>query len=212
MLRFGPAHGPIVVVAMPLFEEANRTRTFVVGLCRHLAGRGIASVLPDLPGTGESLVETCDARLADWCAAFGALITELAATRAVHVAAIRSGALVDGSFRPTSRWYFAPVDGEELVRGLLRVRLIAGGAGDIDPPGQPVEFGGNLISRGMIGALRVATLCDAGRTVRIDSDPRAADVKLPGAALWRRSEPGDDPALAALLADDIAGWIATCAG
>jgi thioredoxin reductase len=32
MLRFGPATGPIVVLALPLFEEANRTRTSVEGV------------------------------------------------------------------------------------------------------------------------------------------------------------------------------------
>src|SRR6187551_1263766 len=58
MLRFGPATGPVVIAVMPLFEEANRTRAFMVALLRALAERGVASVLPDLPGTGESLIET----------------------------------------------------------------------------------------------------------------------------------------------------------
>jgi hypothetical protein len=48
------------------------------------------------------------------------------------------------------------------------------------------------------------------RTVRLDSDPMVADRHIDGAPLWRRSEPDNDIALAALLADDIAGWIATC--
>ncbi|RYD50253.1 MAG: hypothetical protein EOP60_12200, partial [Sphingomonadales bacterium] len=47
MLRFGPATGPVVIAALPLFEEANRTRTFVVTLLRALAERGIAGALPD---------------------------------------------------------------------------------------------------------------------------------------------------------------------
>jgi HAD superfamily hydrolase (TIGR01509 family) len=40
MLRFGPAEGPLVVLAMPLFEEANRTRAFAVTLLRALAAAG----------------------------------------------------------------------------------------------------------------------------------------------------------------------------
>ncbi len=57
MLRFGPTNGPVMIVAPPLFEEANRTRAFVVTILRALAERGIASALPDLPGTGESLLD-----------------------------------------------------------------------------------------------------------------------------------------------------------
>ena len=30
MIRFGPDTGPVVVAALPLFEEANRTRAFMV--------------------------------------------------------------------------------------------------------------------------------------------------------------------------------------
>src|SRR3954469_12418228 len=63
MLRFGPDTGPVVIAAMPLFEEANRTRAFIVTILRALAAQGIASALPDLPGTGESLIETEHASL-----------------------------------------------------------------------------------------------------------------------------------------------------
>src|SRR3546814_16209394 len=53
MLRFGPDTGPVVVLALPLFEEANRKRVFDVTMLRALVGRGVARVLPDLPGRGE---------------------------------------------------------------------------------------------------------------------------------------------------------------
>ncbi len=39
MLRFGPADGLVVVAALPLFEEANRTRAFMVTILRALAER-----------------------------------------------------------------------------------------------------------------------------------------------------------------------------
>ena len=74
MLRFGPDAGPRVVAVLPLFEEANRTRAFLVAMLRALAGHGIGSILPDLPGTGESVVETRDLRLADLRQAFAALV------------------------------------------------------------------------------------------------------------------------------------------
>src|SRR3546814_16458509 len=60
MLRFGPDTGPVVVLALPLFEEANRTRAFAVTMLRALAARGVARVLPDLPGPGERLVPLHD--------------------------------------------------------------------------------------------------------------------------------------------------------
>eukprot|EP01037_Dinobryon_pediforme_P041965 gene41965-52022_t len=39
-----------------------------------------------------------------------------------------------------------------------------------------------------------------------------ADRHVAGAPLWRRAEPDTDAALAELLADDIADWIARCEG
>ena len=39
MLRWGPDGGPVVIAALPLLEEANRTRAFVVTILRALAKR-----------------------------------------------------------------------------------------------------------------------------------------------------------------------------
>ena len=75
MLRFGPPHGPTMVAALPFFEEANRTRAAMVDVLRQLAVRGIGSILPDLPGTNESLLATSDATLAAWRGAFAAACT-----------------------------------------------------------------------------------------------------------------------------------------
>ena len=216
MLRFGPTNGPVVIAAMPLFEEANRTRAFTVTILRALAERGIASALPDLPGTGESLIETEEASLKNWQYAFLSASTGLSADhQAVHGIAIRGGALVDSSARLASRWQFAPVAGESLVRDLLRTRLAAGeNEGAIDPPGPPIELAGNQVSRALLAELGQAGPSAATplRTVRLDTDPQPADRHVAGSPLWRRSEPGNDPVLARLLADDIAAWIASCAG
>jgi hypothetical protein len=192
MLRFGPADGPVVVAALPLFEEANRTRAFVVTILRMLAERGIASALPDLPGTGESLVPTAEASIAAMREAF-------AAVRGDYTLAIRSGALLDAGER-RGRWHLAP-QGPELLRELSRIQH-SGEAGD---------FAGNVISRAMLSEIDYFRPARA-RTVRFDSDPNPADLRLPGAPLWRRAEPDNDPALAALLADDIAAWVRRCEG
>jgi alpha-beta hydrolase superfamily lysophospholipase len=206
MLRLGPPDGPVAVVALPLFEEANRTRTFAVTIMRALADRGIASVLPDLPGTGDSLVATEDATLEAWRTAFASAAET---TGAITSVAIRGGALVDSSAALTGRWHLAPQTGTALMRELDRVRQAGGGYGDESV----IEIAGNRLSRHLLGELGPATVSD-GRTrvVRLDNDAQAAARKVPGAPLWRRAEPGNDPALAAVLADDIAEWVRACAG
>ncbi len=188
MLRFGPSTGPVVVVALPLFEEANRTRAFAVTICRALAKRGVASVLPDLPGQGESLVPTADIKLSDLRAAFAS-----AAGVGAYSFAIRSGALIDTDAKLAGRWHLAQQPGQDLLSELDRLRKI----------GKRTDFGGNAISDSFlkeISTLSHSDLADAMMTSR------------PITPLWRRADPDNDPALAALLADDIADWIATCEG
>ena len=218
MIRFGPAGGPVVVAALPLFEEANRTRAFTVTLLRLLAERGIAGALPDLPGQGESLIATEYAMLAGWRTALAAAASEAAGERPVHILSFRGGALLDHDVKAASRWQLAPAKGEALVRELLRTSAAAGAKVEIDltnynDEGGPVTIAGNLLSRPLLRDLNAADCVRDGtvRVVRLDTDPAVADRKIDGAPLWRRAEPGDDPTLAALLADDIADWIASCA-
>lgn len=228
MLRFGPDHGPVVVVALPLFEEANRLRAFAVTLCRLLAARGVASMLPDLPGQGESLVPPEDCSIRE--IAGGIAAASKAEGRTLYSVAIRSGALLDklGLFK--GRWHFAPQSGPDLLRDLKRIKQAAIGSSkplnDLwyldatasdDGSAPSIEVAGNHISVGLLTELTVAAPWQPSdgshlRIVRLDTDPRAADRHVPGMALWRRAEPDTDPALAALLADDIAAWIATCEG
>ena len=195
MLRFGPADGPVVVAALPLFEEANRTRAFVVTILRMLAERGIASALPDLPGTGESLVPTEQISIAKMRDAF-------AAVPGHYSISIRSGAILDAGQRK-GHWHLSP-QGPELLRDLHRVRMANGAESE--------DFAGNIIAPGVMAEIQYWWPPRADRTVRLESDPASADLKLPGAPLWRRSEPDNDPALAALLADDIAAWVRQCEG
>jgi hypothetical protein len=198
MLRFGPDTGPVVIAALPLFEEANRTRAFVVTILRGLAERGIAGALPDLPGQGESLIPTDAVRIGDLRDAFAAA-TRHAGSRA-YALGLRSGALLDATALPNARWHLAPSTGVDLLRELERLRQAGGGD----------DYGGNRISPVLLGELQRAGIAAQSRTIRLESDPRPADRHVPGAPLWRRSEPDNDPALAALLADDIAAWIRAC--
>lgn len=196
MLRFGPVDGPVVVFAQPLFEEANRTRALIVTIGRTLARRGIASVLPDLPGTGESLTPVNAARLAHWRAAFETF-------GHVHAVSLRGGALVPGT-AVASHWQLAPLDGPALLRELERLRTAGDGA----------TIAGNDVSDAFLTELVEAhpTPHVATRVVRLESDPKPADLKLPGTPLWRRAEPDNDPVLAEALTDDIAYWMRSCEG
>jgi hypothetical protein len=218
MIRFGPGAGPAVVLALPFWEEANRVRTFAVRILRLLADRGIAGALPDLPGQGESAVPTEYAMLAGWRAAFAAAVDHVAASRPVHGVAIRSGALVDTQASLTSRWHLAPASGEAQLRELFRASAATGAPIEIDlanhdDEGGPVLMMGNRVARPLLRDIAVANPIREGavRVVRLATDPAVADWKVEGPALWRLAEPGDDSALAALLATDIAEWIERCA-
>lgn len=216
MVRFGPDTGPVVIVALPLFEEANRTRTFAMGLMRRLAALGIASALPDLPGQGESMVATEHAMLAGWRAAFAAAARHFG-ERQIFALGMRGGALIDHDAVLAGRWHLAPAQGAALVRDLLRTQAMNGTQIDIDLKdasdlAAPVLIAGNRIARPLLRDINAASPIREGnvRVVRLATDPAVADIKVDGAPLWRQAEPGDDPALADRLAADIADWIARC--
>ena len=216
--RFGGGSGAVVLLAMPLFDEANRMRAFAATLLRAIAGQGLVGMLPDLPGTGESLVATCDARLEDWRAAFAAASRHAAAIGPVHVAALRGGALVDGPATDAiSRWHFAPARGDAIVRELMRARALTEGPltidlGDQTDDGPPVVLAGNALARPMLRALNRAGYDGGGplRTVRLTGDAGDADHRVEASPLWRRAEPANDPALAVSLAADLVAWVRSC--
>lgn len=217
LLRFGPDSGPVAILALPLFEEANRTRTFAVGMLRRLADHGIAGLLPDVPGQGESVVALADVPLSLMTDAIEAVTCQhIAAGRNAYAIGIRSGALLDAAAPVAGRWHLVPQDGASVLRDLHRIWRAAGNTGDRDAMmhDAAVEVAGNRLSPGLLAALEPATAVHPPgtlrRILRLASDPAPADRHIDAAPLWRRAEPGDDPALAALLAADIADWIATC--
>ena len=210
MLRFGPADGPLVLVAPALFEEANRTRAFTVGILRLLAGHGMASVLPDLPGQGESSLPTHEARLTDWRNAFASVAAAVQRERSVSgIVSIRGGALVDTLVPVTARWHLSPISGDDVIRDLRRVRHLSSGTKPNDG-GNLVEVAGNLLSPTLLDELSASAVRPA-RVVRLETDSRDADRKVPGVALWRTSEPTTNGMLSRILADDIVEWVEDCA-
>ena len=203
MMRIGDAQGAPILFVPPLFEEMNRTRALLAATMRALAARGHGCWLPDLAGTGESEQAlgdvTWDAWRHDVMAASDLVGRE--SRRAPLVASLRGGSLIDDAATAIGWWRLAPVAGASLARDMVR----AGLAG--------VEWAGYAPSAELRGRLEDATPVDQTplRTARLASDAGAADIKLAGPALWRRSEPGHSIELAEAAAADIADWYKTCA-
>ncbi len=202
LMRIGPGDGPAILVVPPLFEEMNRTRALIAAVMRRLAGQGLGCWLPDLGGTGESERELAGVTWDDWrhdVTAACAYITEKAGKPLV--ASLRGGVLLDDAAQARGWWRFAPAEGLALQRDMVR----AGLAG--------VEWAGYAPSDALKAALAGATPAKVAplRVVRLETDAQAADARIDGPALWRRSEPGTSDALAEALAADIAAWSRSCA-
>jgi hypothetical protein len=196
MLRHG-AGSPVTLLVLPaLFEEANRMRRFTVSIMRQLAVQNIGTILPDLPGTGESEMPLSNVNLLDWHEAIAML-----SSNALGSVAIRGGALLDGA--SNNRWRLAPETGERLLRDLTRATALSVGvpASEIDRQARktPTRLAGNRIDPALYRALHDAALVDGAHTTTVE-----------GPKLWRTAEPGDDPAFAKLIADDIIAWTKTC--
>ncbi len=208
MLKLGPEGAPTLLILPPLFEEANRTRFFLVEIMRGLAARGIASVMPDLPGTNDSPIATVDARFADWLAAIAALPVPLATI------SLRGGALLDAAAATDRHWRFAPETGARLIRDMVRSTAMTSPlkANELEMAARtvPSVLAGNAIHPELFVALEAAMPANAVncRTVRLEDDPGDADARVTGTPLWRRAEPDHDPTLAAALVADIAAWLA----
>jgi pimeloyl-ACP methyl ester carboxylesterase len=195
MMRIGP-EAPAILFVPPLLEEMNRTRAFMAAVMRGLSEAGYGSILPDLPGTGES--ERALSQI-DWTA-WRQAVSELAPF-VVATVAIRGGCLLDDAGALPS-WRLAPVDGASLVRDLERSGMVSGGgSAGYDP------------SPALVDALRAASPAAqaSSRVVRLASDRGEADLKVDGPPLWRRSEPQTSSQLASLISGDIIAWVRQCA-
>lgn len=210
MLVHEAKYDPQIIIIPPLFEELNLLRGFTVDFARALAARGIASWLPDLPGTGESLRELRDIGWEDWRGALHAAGEAVASHTgaAPFVASFRGGVLLSDAVEARGWWSFAPATGASLLRHLQRIQLISNIENDLEDHDNKREssyFGGYELSLPMRDALRSAIVPPVNGPSRIV--PAGS-----GTPLWRRAEPGRDPELSDLLAEDIAAWTASCAG
>jgi hypothetical protein len=207
ILRFGEEDAPKILFVLPLFEEANRVRHMIVNIMRHLADNGFFTALPDLPGTAESLVSLDQVSFDDWQSALAAAAQALG--NPLMVVSFRTGSLIDHAAEAAHTWRCAPETGARLVRDLLRTTLTGTAA---ERHGDTVLLAGNRLRQTLIDDLKSAAPLprQSLRTVRLATDASPADVRLDGGPLWRRSEPGDDPALQAAILHDVLNWAKSC--
>jgi exosortase A-associated hydrolase 2 len=205
VLRHGPPGARRSVLVVPPFaEEMNKCRRMITLVALRLSERGIATVIPDLYGTGDSGGEFVDAdwdtwrddvsRVARWTVENvgpleGVLAIRLGAALAVAVA--QDGGI--SGVRQTVLWQ--PVlDGKRFLNQFLRLRVAAAMASGTQESaselrrrlnsGEALEIAGYELSPPLAEALeRVA--------------PPAALPPGLGAMLWAEVSTGADPALPA---------------
>lgn len=214
-LHIAPAGNPhaTILIVPPLFDEANRLRRTLVLAMRALADAGFAALMPDLPGQNESLVPLDAVDLACWQRALAGIAAGIDGP--VLIASVRGGGLIDHEAKAAGWWRLAPVSGSSLLRTLMRARVAAdremGTPSSLDSlqadaRTAPLLLAGNLLSPAMIGQLDAAEAqpVDPLRTVTLGAGG------ITGTPLWLRAEPGEDAAMAAAIAADIAAWSASC--
>lgn len=197
----------IFLILQPLFEEANRMRRTLALMARALDRRGIGIVLPDLPGMGEHPLSGVRVRASDIETAMATLIDALSLDkRPILVAGFRAGCLFDAIPGTAAHWRFAPEPGHRLVRTLMRTE-----APEESSPTHAF-VNGQLVSRAFLDDLSQRPLPDPARlrTLRLSTDKAEADRHVEASPLWRHAEPGEDPVLAELLAEDLLMWATTC--
>ena len=191
---------PRVLVLPALFDEANRLRRFTVSTMRQLASLGIASVLPDLPGCGESLAALEVQDLSHWRSAAAAAAAYFDAS---HVLTIRAAVCLAPPGLPG--WHYAPHAPSSQLRQLLRARTLAAREAGI------AEGGEGLLARGKARGLELAGYPLGPAMINQLSSEGAAPTlpvisqsALAAPGLWLRAEPGEDAAQSARLAQLIA--------
>ena len=202
----GPDDATARVLIVPaLFEEANRTRRMLVETMRTLAEARIASVLPDLPGCNESLAPLDLQSLTEWRDAMAAAARHFEAT---HILTLRGGGLLSPEL---PGWRFEPVHGAQALRPMLRARTVAAREEDraetmdgllAEARERGIELAGYRLGATMVRDLETAKAVDFAGQTTLTLD------ELGGAALWLRSEPGEDAALSIALAARIVADLA----
>jgi exosortase A-associated hydrolase 2 len=150
---------PAVLVVPPFAEEMNKCRRMITVFCEALAERGIASVVPDLFGTGDSEGRFSDASWEAWLDDLDAASAWAAEQQGTMqgVLGVRSGCVLAADWlrrsghHPACMVLWQPVNNlTAAVKPLLRVRAL-----------QSQMNGGRETSDGLLGELLGGTGIDA---------------------------------------------------
>ena len=196
----GRAYRLLIVPA--LFEEANRMRRLTVEVMRRLDAAAIDSFLIDLPGCNESLQPLDAETLESWRAAVAGAAEHFAAT---HVVGIRGGALVMPGHLPG--WRYAPVNGANLLRQMLRARIMASREAGIAESQEGLLEAGLRDGLDLVGYGLGAEFLQQLQSATPPIAPNLSDIPqdmVGGGGLWLRAEPGEDRAQADALAAIVA--------
>lgn len=118
----------------PFAEEMNKSRTVVASTARAVAKTGVAVIVPDLYGTGDSDGEFVEARWESWLADQRAIIDWAKGQGADEWVfwGLRAGCLLAAEvaaipgYAPAQLMYWQPVhSGRQLMRQFLRLRVAA---------------------------------------------------------------------------------------
>jgi len=211
VLCFAPDTSRRILIVPPLFDEMNRVRRMLVEAMRNLAGRGVGSLLIDLPGCNESRALLEEQSLSGWRAAVWAAASQLHAT---HIAALRGGTLIDDA-PELPCWHLAPAKGSSLLKAMLRTRIAgdreAGKATSEADLLATVRSGAIELAGNRLGPKMIAELGAAETQARSDTLVRMLGQDIIGTPLWLRAEPQDDVAMSMAIAADLDRWSAACA-
>lgn len=185
-----------------LLGEANKMRRFTVQTMRALVQQGIGCVLPDLPGTNESLKLLHDQSVTSWRAAMHAAAEHFNAT---HIVTIRGGCVCAPSTLPILS--YAPQAGANVMRGMLRLHMISEREAGRETTSEKLE------TMAAETGLRIAGYDISPRLYQelIEARPQAAEKSiqsgdLGGPGLWLRAEPSEESEQSQRFAEIIAEW------
>lgn len=187
----------------------------IVDMMCLLSKAGIGSILPDLPGTNESVFPQDKANLDIWKDAMTACLAKHVSSG--MIVSFRGGCLIDNIAEAKSNWRMSPAKGKSLLRSMMRARIASDKEAGIVTKmtdlntiaaSSPIELAGNILGSEMVTQLQDVILETSTkmRTARLESDSQSADVKLSGSPLWLRAEPDADLELSKSIADDLIAW------
>lgn len=194
-----------LLVVPALFDEANRLRRLTVEVMRRLDAAGIDALLIDLPGCNESLTPLEAQTVDSWREAVRTAAGHFGAT---HVLGLRGGALLLPDDLPG--WRYAPVNGANLLRQMLRARIVASREAGLTETQESLLESGRENGLDLAGHRLGGAMLSQLQSAKPALVPGHGDIgqdMVGGGGLWLRAEPSEDrtqaDALAAILAIGI---------